>query len=203
MKNRKSLFTFAFILFTGLQAFASTSAIYLSAKENESNLIDRVDQKDDGQFKIYLRVNGKSSHRVVNRAELAFASSETIGGHAKGQWALATNPENDMIENCQVNEIYENGEMTVYCNTLVNGGTMDSQVIHSNYFGKTQIFVAEVKPAAFGFQTGETVTLKKDIPTIDAGEKVKLEHLFTNGKALVQGKGNRFTSLVDVTDLQK
>lgn len=203
MKTYKSVSTFAVLLLTGLQVLASDSAVYLSAKQNESALIERVDKKGDDQYKIYLRVNGKFTDRIVTRAELAFPTKESVGGHTKGQWALATNPENNMIENCQISEVFENGTVTVYCNSLVNGGTMDSEVIHSLYSGTAQAFVAEVNAAAYGIQSGEILTLTKENSTIKAGERVKFVHAFANRKALVHGKGNRFDSLVDITDLQK
>ena len=206
MKTNKTIFAFAVILITGLQAYATHSALYLKAAANESTLIDWVKTEDSAHYKIYLRVDGKYQKKIVPREDLSLSSEVTIDGHFKNQFALAYNEELNRVEQCKVNDVFQNGEVLVYCDVLVNG-----EAVRHEFAGSTKSFVPELLGTVEGMKKDDRVTLKVNTDLTRAGSKVKIKAFFANGKALVKEVGfdqktliaNANTSIVNVSELEK
>jgi hypothetical protein len=168
MNVAKQIFAISLILFTCLTSQAS-SALYLT----ENKLIDWIKENDAQTYKIYLDVAGHYKSRIVNKSEISLRATQPLDQHFFG-WALIYNSNLNKFEHCQVENLFENRQMSVFCDLIEN-----KQQIRKYYSGTTQNFIAESNSEEFGFKKEERAHLK-------TGMKVKIRALFTNGTALVE-----------------
>lgn len=184
---RSSVFLLALISLSSASAFITPVQKY---KLKNDNMIYEGSERSDG---VHLFVNGRSPI-VVSTEDVIPSTKDRLDGVRVGDTVLARTQISPLIA-CFVNAVFTDRTLSMFCNNekvVVNNQTLAVR-------GYYQAATTAVLPAISSFQGYETqkvYSLSQGTEKFEAGSSVRILHLYSNGKAIIEPAYRKFLNRV-------
>lgn len=156
--------------------------------------LTKIDQENQ-TAQYYDQNDGKI--RTISLSEVSQETFEPVDGVKTGNMVLVKFEKN-VLKPCEVWYLYTNGLAQVGCQT--GKYSKPAPIARPELAEYTVTTDAMVKEATSleGFKKKDKVTLMADVGDLKKGDRVRIEHLFKNGTAMIQKMG---LNLVDTSGL--